>query len=335
MSTADPEALLDLIISRDHRALGRQRRPSDVIGQHRVRRGVFVDQDRWDGADALARYRARIDAVAATRLRRIVFSHQTAAVLLGVPLLGPPPHIVHATTSPLSRRRTRAGIGWHHLDLDHDDVDTVGGLEATSLRRTALDLARTTSFAAAVVSLDAVVSDTAEGVAPPERWDSSCGRVPRADLRAHLDRFGGSPGVRRAAVALAFADSRSESVGESLSRVQLHAWGFPAPDLQVPVVGRSGARYVADFAWDGGRLLGEFDGRVKYAAGEVRGSASADDVVWAEKRREDDLRAAGHLVVRWTWADALDGTALADILQSSGLSHSGRHPRPVFTKGNS
>jgi hypothetical protein len=42
--------------------------------------------------------------------------------------------------------------------------------------------------------------------------------------------------------------------------------------------------------------VGEFDGRVKYGQ-------SAD--LWAEKQREDRLRALGLAVVRWVWADVV------------------------------
>jgi hypothetical protein len=43
----------------------------------------------------------------------------------------------------------------------------------------------------------------------------------------------------------------------------------------------------------------------------LRPGQDAGDVVFAEKVREDAIRAAGHGVVRWTWAqlDAFDATA--------------------------
>lgn len=43
-----------------------------------------------------------------------------------------------------------------------------------------------------------------------------------------------------------------------------------------------------------GELL-QVDGKVKFASGDP-------DVLWAEKRREDQLRAMGYTVVRITWA---------------------------------
>ncbi|RWZ59274.1 hypothetical protein ELQ92_13525 [Labedella populi] len=195
---------LPLISSKDHRSLGRQRRPSDADGERRIRRGVYVASEQWDRADDAARYVSRIRAVAATRMTDIVFSHQSAAVLLGLPLLGGSPLAVHATTSPASRRRSRAGVMWHHVRLE------------------------------------------------------------------------------------------------------------------------------------GGEAVGEFDGRIKYSRNRLPGEASVEDVVWAEKRREDDLRAAQSEVVRWTWQDALDGTSLITALARHGIAASAPHRSlPVFTKGKS
>ena len=51
-----------------------------------------------------------------------------------------------------------------------------------------------------------------------------------------------------------------------------------------------------DFLVDGTRVVVEFDGKVKYGSGDPC-------VLWAEKRREDQLRGLGYVVVRITWAD--------------------------------
>jgi hypothetical protein len=295
---------------------------------------VYVAFDQWDRADETVRYISRIRAVAATRLTDIVFSHQSAAVLLGLPVLGGNPVAVHATTSPASRRRSRSGVVWHHTRLVDDEVEMVGDLLVTSVTRTLLDLARNASFAEAVVALDAGIR--ASDALPGSRWDSRCQRVDRDELREGLARIGRAPGCRRADVALAFADGRAESVGESLSRVQMHAWGAPTPELQRSVTGASGRRYRVDFAWRDGEIVGEFDGRVKYSRNRPPGAVQVEDVVWAEKRREDDLRATGSRVVRWTWRDALDGSSLIAALSRQGLHASTpRRPLPVFTKGTS
>ena len=113
--------------------------------------------------------------------------------------------------------------------------------------------------------------------------------------------MGPVPGSRRAARVLGFADARSESVGESRSRVLLHRLGLPVPDLQVRVV-RPGGRLVGrcDFGWRDRRTVGEFDGRVEYRADA---GPDAGEVVFREEVREDELRDHGWEVARWTWPD--------------------------------
>jgi hypothetical protein len=101
---------------------------------------------------------------------------------------------------------------------------------------------------------------------------------------------------------LAFADGRSESVGESRSRVLIKRLGLPAPDLQVEVRRSSGSLIGrSDFGWRQERTLAEFDGRVTYGR-LLRPGQDPSDVVFAEKLREDALRDQGFQVVRWIWS---------------------------------
>jgi len=102
---------------------------------------------------------------------------------------------------------------------------------------------------------------------------------------------------------MAFADGRSESVGESRSRVAIHRAGLEPPTPQWAVLGVTG-RLVGrvDFGWPPLRAVGEFDGCAKYGRFLGPGQAPAD-VVIAEKLREDRLRDEGLRVVRWTWSE--------------------------------
>ena len=122
------------------------------------------------------------------------------------------------------------------------------------------------------------------------------------------------PGARAAGRVIAFADGGSESVGESRSRVMLHREGLPRPELQMTVCDEDGIFLGrADFGYRRRKVLGEFDGRVKYQNG-----LRADDpgeVVFREKQREDALRAAGWAVVRWIWADLDEPAAVVHRLR--------------------
>lgn len=296
--------------------------------QTRLRRGVYVDSGHWHEASGAARHIAHIDAVAATRKVDVVFSHASAAVLHGIPLLEAPGSVVHATTDPSVRRRS-GGIAWHHRSLPDDSVERKDGRLVTSLAQTVLDIARTESFAAAVVSLDACLrSQDAR-----ERWDEPAARISRHVLEESVGRIAGMPGARAAAAALLFADGRSESVGESLSRVVMYAWGIPLPDLQFSLRCPSGRTHRVDFIWSDDGVVGEFDGFVKYSRMASADGRSPADVAWEEKRREDDIRSTGRVVARWTWDDAFAGEPLLRTLSRHGLSPTRRRPLPVFTKG--
>ena len=137
------------------------------------------------------------------------------------------------------------------------------------------------------------------------------GLTTRDRLAAVADAKSGHPGAGRARRLFEFADGRSESVGESITRVQLRQLGLPPPDLQHEVVGADG-RVVAraDFCFVELGVVVEFDGRVKYER-LLRPGESSADVVYREKRREDAIRALGLGVVRLVWRDhSADATVL-------------------------
>lgn len=74
-----------------------------------------------------------------------------------------------------------------------------------------------------------------------------------------------------------------------------------------------------DFFWKEFDLVGEFDGKEKYFRDDWAGGKSPGERVYAEKRREDGLRALGLRVVRWTWTEAINPSRLRDCLLRAGL----------------
>jgi hypothetical protein len=128
------------------------------------------------------------------------------------------------------------------------------------------------------------------------------GGLDRVELAEVLARCRGWRGVVRARRTVDFLDARSESLGESCSRVVLHEQGLPKPDLQVEVYDDRGYFLArSDFGWIERRTLGEFDGQGKYGALR-RPDQGADDVVLDEKAREDRLRDHGWQIARWNWS---------------------------------
>lgn len=283
--------------------------------EERVRRGVYVAAPDWDGASDDARHLTRVLAVQATRrTAEVVFSHESAALLWGLPRLGRWPDSVHV----LSRSRRGAvrgsGIVWHRDAFDDADVCERDGLLVTTLLRTLLDLARTRRFADAVMALDRGTKERYE-LADGTRVDGVEPDAVSARLRA-LDRARGASAARG---AMRFSDNRSGSPGESLSRVQIHLLRFPRPRLQVPVLRGDGSGYdIPDFEWDD--QLGEFDGKVKYTRDRYTRGLPIEEVVWQEKVREDRLRRATRKsVTRWLWNDAVHAPRLRRILIEAGL----------------
>ena len=129
-----------------------------------------------------------------------------------------------------------------------------------------------------------------------------------------LDRMAHWRGIRQARRAIEFFDGRSESPGESVSRVRIVDDGLPLPDLQIDVFGPLG-NFLGrpDFLWKEQRTLGEFDGKVKYGR-LVANGRTAQDVLFDEKCREDALRDLGWQIVRWIWADLYEPGVIRDRL---------------------
>ena len=101
----------------------------------------------------------------------------------------------------------------------------------------------------------------------------------------------------------------------------LDALGFPEPVLQHRFADARGLIGFTDFAWPHHGLLAEFDGLQKYVDRDLRGTATVEEVVVREKRREDRLRAVAGVrgMVRSTWRDLRDPAAFGRTFDRAGL----------------
>jgi hypothetical protein len=254
--------------------------------------------------DAHARHLLMVYATFAELGPGAVASHVSAAVLHGLPTWAVALDRVHPTRHRRSGGRRHRLVHVRTARLDPDEVVQLEGHPVTSVARTVVDLARTASFESAVVTADAALGTGAVDAAA------------LVESVRRVERWPGCPAARR---VIEFADGGAESVGESRSRVAIERAALPAPVTQWQV--RDGAgRPVArvDFGWPERNVVGEFDGEIKY--GRLVGPGrSPGDVVFEEKLREDELRALGLTVVRWTWADLADFTAVARRLHRALL----------------
>ncbi|UZN04690.1 type IV toxin-antitoxin system AbiEi family antitoxin domain-containing protein [Cellulomonas sp. S1-8] len=277
----------------DPEVLQRRARSGEVV---RVRRGTYVDAEAWRGLDDRARQVVRVRAVLAAASAPPVFSHWSAAAVLGLPVVGRRDEAVHVVQGSAGGGRSHGDVVRHAVG-GGADTTVVDGIRVTSAARTVVDLARVGGVVAGVVAADAAVR---RGLTDVE------------ELRAEVAVVARGRGVRAARWTTGLVDPRSESPGESLSRVRMAELGLPAPVLQHEVRDRYGFVGRVDFWWPEQGVVGEFDGRVKYGS-------DAPDVLWAEKLREDRLRAAGLAVARWTWPDAWAGEPMAARLRAAGV----------------
>jgi very-short-patch-repair endonuclease len=116
-------------------------------------------------------------------------------------------------------------------------------------------------------------------------------------MNAMAGNLSGRGGIRTLRPALANADIRAESAGETLTRELLARLKLPMPEAQVEVRSRVG-RHRFDFAWREKKVALEFDGRIKYFD-----YAPTAEVLYQERRREKALTEDGWLFVRVEWKD--------------------------------
>ncbi len=268
----------------------------------RYARGVYASgTTRWDEIAAAV---ARLGGEA-------VASHETAAELWGLPLLGPAPATIQLTRP---RRRTGTdrypGLTVHHAAVPARHRTLHLGIPVTTPARTAVDIARVRPFRAGV--------STADGALRLRRCH-------REHLLAVTEDCAGWPGVRRAREVAGFADARAANPLESISRVAFHEYRLPRPMLQAEVGGLA----VVDFLWQEYGVVGEADGMGKYV------DLAA---LHREKHRQENLEHDGLVVVRWTWRDAYrrpDALAhrVGGVLFRRGWRPDTRRPDPAWGAG--
>jgi hypothetical protein len=284
----EPELARDARIA--YGSSGRLERAEKAGRLDRVRPGVFVSSD-WNSATHRERHLLKMRAATRVLTTRLVFSHESAAAVHGIPVVGTWPDRICVSYDGSAGRAPRVGVRWTRAAWDEGDVEVVAGFVVTSARRTALDLARTGSPAQAVAALD---------------WVLARGEQ-RGVLAEWLSEHRPIRGAHQLERALGIARGLSESPLESLSLARFAQLGFAQPSQQYEV-SVDGQIYRLDFVWEGAGIAGEADGILKYLEpGDL----------WREKRREDAIRRQVSAFIRWSWADAWHGEPLARILAAA------------------
>jgi hypothetical protein len=253
---------------------------------HRLRRGVYVTAEDLAATEGPGR-RHQLECLAVLlELSRptAVLSHESAARLLGFPVRTRLVGDVRLTDPTLSRR----GRGYRvtQAPLRAGEVVRSGPFLLTAAARTLLDCARQWPLDDAVVALDAAL--LADAVTGQQLADAVVG-------------IRGWSGASKAARAVTLADGRAESPLETRGRLRIVGSAFPAPELQVEIWTGGSLLAVVDAWFDDSAVAVEFDGRVKYT--DPWRGRSPEQVLWEEKRREDELRALDIRLVRLADAD--------------------------------
>ncbi|QOW30527.1 PDDEXK family nuclease [Nocardia seriolae] len=244
------------------------------------------------GASAFGRresHRRMIRAVVPEMAAGTVVSHQSAAVLYNTTLWRAPLERVCVTRNRRGGGRVREFAKVHGSPVD--SAVEIGGLLVTTPARTVVDLALTLPFEAAVVAGDALVGSF--GLGP-------------AELAEELGRAKGRYGINQAKQVLTMLDGRSQSIGESLSRIMIHRGALPRSQGNVFT---PDGRFVGrvDFYYESAGVICEFDGPTEYGR-LLRPGQDLATLVHRERTRETYLRTLGFEVIRWTWDDLVRGT---------------------------
>jgi hypothetical protein len=278
-----------------------------------LRRGVYMRKDLWDSIKTDDQYRARVHAAVAFASGALVISHVSAAAIWRLPWVGPYPRAIHALHQEMNGGRSSSALSLHKAG-ELADLAEIEGVTVTSLARTVVDVARTTTFTQAVAVADAALRRTRIPHTGLPMTD-----VTKEELREVLSHIPIAHGTARASRVIEFADGLADRPGESVSRVNVSLARLTPPILQQQLRGASGRSYYVDFWWPKFNLIGEFDGKGKYVDDEFLAGRTPQQALYEEKLREDDLRAADHRFSRWPWEVANSMPHLRAHLIAAGL----------------
>jgi hypothetical protein len=284
-----------------------------------IRFGVLLDVEQWRYADEIARLKTAVAAAHAARPGGVAMG-ATAALLLDIPTfdargdgcssgkgngLGDREVLGHQIPQVhFALRNHGENSGWlkfHKQEIPSHQRIELNGLPVTALARTAIDYSLTLRIEQAVAVLDACIRRVV-GAMDTDRdirravldTKSVASALAALQIAAMGSEWRDGAAVLRKALTL--INPASESVLESMSRVNMKRGRLPEPECGQPVRGADGYLYWCDFLWRRQRVIGEADGMSKYL--------SLDDLR-REKIRQEALANAGWTVIRWNWDEGV------------------------------
>lgn len=192
-----------------------------MVKERRVRR--LLNDVYVDGlvGDSIA---LRCAAVGLVLPPGAVVCRRTAAWLHGVDLFGPAGELESLTVdclraNPDSRIRRR-GVRGYVGEVEDDDLVMVGGIPVTTPVRTGVDLARWLWRPNALAAIDAM---------------AHAGLVTRVQLADYAAPLSGYRWIAQARELISIVEPKTESPGESWTRLRIIDAGLPAPEAQISI----------------------------------------------------------------------------------------------------
>ncbi len=276
----------------------------------RIRQGAYADPAVWLPAASPEQHVILSRAVMQQYDDRVALSHASAHVMRGGPDWGLDLSKVNITNLFGRGDRDQAGITHHRGWVGVNDVTRADGHWLTAPGRTAVETAALLPLEPAACVLD---------------WTLHNGSTTGAQLMSYAEEYMRDwPGTIGLPLAVERSDGRSESVGESRTRLLLEDHGLhPEPQWEVHhPSGRLAGR--VDFLLRELGLMIEFDGQVKYGRLLKPGQTVAD-VIRKERARELLLEElTGLRMLRLIWVD-LDqpGRTIDRIHRAASLRNAG------------
>jgi hypothetical protein len=263
------------------------RRSGDLT---RVRHGAYVAADTWSQLDDVGQHRMRAQAVSLTHDGHVALCHTSGAAEHGLRLWGADLTRVHVTRLDKASGGRQHDVVYHQGTWTPDDIFAKDEMLLLGPERCALEAASLLPVEKGLIVTDSVLD---LGLGSEESlWSAYTPNMRRSPFFAKLQ------------ITLRLTRPGAQSAGESRTRFMCWTQHLPEPELQFHVYDDLGNLVgITDFAWPEHRLLGEFDGRIKYGR-LLKPGQQAGDVVFIEKTREDRLREVTQwAVIRFIWSE--------------------------------
>lgn len=277
----------------------------------KVTRGWYVAADRWSTWHPESRHLAAVLAAHRDAIEPPLFSHHSAAVLLGLPLWGLGNEVVHTISATTSARRS--SVVRHRLKAAEADTGTVAGIRCTNHDRTLFDLCRVASEEMVVGCADSILR---RRLRRGRSIDVDAWLAWKEQMSTVARRSDGARGIRLFRRMIEFADPRADSPLESISRLYLDRLGFEV-ELQISVANPNGGHYFVDFRFLGLGILGEADGDVKYTDATMLGNLTPGEAALREKKRDNWISGrTGERMIHWGAREAATTATFAAMLRA-------------------